>query len=148
MTPATTEVKRKTGDDSKAAAAGPLSAEELGKIDAYWKGNRNSTLDPAAADKGIADLVAWQVRNWGSEDDLTNQRIGELAAEYYGYQYVVVPISEEAMKRSNGRPSPLEVTYVSRTSGAWASSSWSHRIESSEKSRSFTHSPPLNQQAP
>jgi hypothetical protein len=81
-------------------------------IDAYWKGNRNSTLDPAAADKSIADLVAWQVKNWGSEDDLTNQRIGQLAAEYYGYQYTVVPISEEAMKRSivNGVPVLLGVT--------------------------------------
>src|SRR5947207_8472559 len=37
MTPATTDVKRKTGDGSKAAAAGPLSAEELRKIHAYWR---------------------------------------------------------------------------------------------------------------
>src|SRR6059036_2766014 len=37
MTPATTEVKRKPGDVSKAAAAGPLSADELRKMDAYWR---------------------------------------------------------------------------------------------------------------
>src|SRR5213083_720615 len=37
MTPASTEVKRKTGDGSKAAAAGPLSAEELRKMHAYWR---------------------------------------------------------------------------------------------------------------
>src|SRR6059036_1709394 len=37
MTPATTDLKRKTGDASKAAAAGPLSAEELRKMDAYWR---------------------------------------------------------------------------------------------------------------
>src|SRR5258707_9846494 len=37
MTLATTDVKRKTGDGSKAAAAGPLSAEELRKIHAYWR---------------------------------------------------------------------------------------------------------------
>src|SRR5216110_307860 len=37
MTPAITEVKRKTGDGSKAAAAGPLSAEEQRKMDAYWR---------------------------------------------------------------------------------------------------------------
>jgi xylulose-5-phosphate/fructose-6-phosphate phosphoketolase len=35
MTPVSTEVKRKTGDASKAAEAGPLSAEELRKIHAY-----------------------------------------------------------------------------------------------------------------
>jgi xylulose-5-phosphate/fructose-6-phosphate phosphoketolase len=36
MTTAATEVRRKTGDVSKAAAAGPLSAEELRKMHAYW----------------------------------------------------------------------------------------------------------------
>ena len=37
MTPASTDVKRKTGDRSKTATAGPLSAEELRKLDAYWR---------------------------------------------------------------------------------------------------------------
>ena len=37
MTPVSTDVKRKTGDGSKAAGAGPLSAEELRKMDAYWR---------------------------------------------------------------------------------------------------------------
>src|SRR5271168_3846416 len=37
MTPKTTDVKRPTGDGSKAAAASPLSAEELRKMDAYWR---------------------------------------------------------------------------------------------------------------
>ena len=37
MTPASTDVKRKTEDGSKAAAAGPLSADELRKMDAYWR---------------------------------------------------------------------------------------------------------------
>jgi xylulose-5-phosphate/fructose-6-phosphate phosphoketolase len=37
MTPAITEAKRKTPDAGKAAAAGPLSAEELHKMHAYWR---------------------------------------------------------------------------------------------------------------
>jgi xylulose-5-phosphate/fructose-6-phosphate phosphoketolase len=37
MTPATTDVKRKTGAGSKAASADPLSAEELRKMHAYWR---------------------------------------------------------------------------------------------------------------
>src|SRR6059036_3141565 len=37
MTPTSTDAKRKTTDGSKAAAAGPLSAEELRKMDAYWR---------------------------------------------------------------------------------------------------------------
>ena len=32
-----TETKRKTGDGSKAAAAGPLTPEELRKMHAYWR---------------------------------------------------------------------------------------------------------------
>jgi XFP N-terminal domain len=37
MTPASTCAKPKTGEASKATAAGPLFAEELRKIHAYWR---------------------------------------------------------------------------------------------------------------
>ena len=37
MTPASTDLKRKAPEGSKAAAAGPLSAEELRKMHAYWR---------------------------------------------------------------------------------------------------------------
>jgi xylulose-5-phosphate/fructose-6-phosphate phosphoketolase len=37
MTPTSTDVKRKTGEGKKTTAAGPLSAEELRKMDAYWR---------------------------------------------------------------------------------------------------------------
>src|SRR6266850_5482186 len=37
MTTTSTEVKRKTADGYKTAGAGPLSAEELKKMDAYWR---------------------------------------------------------------------------------------------------------------
>ena len=37
MTATSTEVKRKTEDGSKPSAAGPLSAEELRKMHAYWR---------------------------------------------------------------------------------------------------------------
>src|SRR5206468_6673386 len=36
-TSASHDLKRKTADGSRAAAAGPLSAEELRKLDAYWR---------------------------------------------------------------------------------------------------------------
>ena len=32
-----TEAKQKTADGRKAAAAGPVTAEELRKMDAYWR---------------------------------------------------------------------------------------------------------------
>src|SRR5580658_9351218 len=37
MTTASIDAKRKTGDVSKVAATGPLSAEELRKVHAYWR---------------------------------------------------------------------------------------------------------------
>jgi phosphoketolase len=37
MTPASTDVKRKAGDGRKAVAEGPLTAEELRKMHAYWR---------------------------------------------------------------------------------------------------------------
>src|SRR5258708_24123830 len=37
MTPALTGAKRKTGDGDKTAEASPLSADELRKMDAYWR---------------------------------------------------------------------------------------------------------------
>src|SRR2546421_1085679 len=37
MTTTSTDVKQKTAESYKAAAAGPLSADELRKMDAYWR---------------------------------------------------------------------------------------------------------------
>src|ERR1700676_1076904 len=37
MTPASPDVKPQTGDGNQAATAGPLTAEELGKMHAYWR---------------------------------------------------------------------------------------------------------------
>jgi xylulose-5-phosphate/fructose-6-phosphate phosphoketolase len=37
MSPTSTEVKRKPADAVKTAAEGPLSAEELRKMHAYWR---------------------------------------------------------------------------------------------------------------
>jgi xylulose-5-phosphate/fructose-6-phosphate phosphoketolase len=37
MTPATAGWKRNAREDGKSATAGPLSAEELRRMDAYWR---------------------------------------------------------------------------------------------------------------
>jgi hypothetical protein len=90
------------------------SCEEanLIQVAAYWHGERESVIDPHSADRQIADLVSWQVQNWGSEDDLTDQRLGLLAQQYYGYQFEVAPITEDGIKRSivGGTPVVLGVT--------------------------------------
>src|SRR5437773_1129702 len=37
MTPTSTDLKRKTGDGGKSTVVGPLTTEELRKLDAYWR---------------------------------------------------------------------------------------------------------------
>lgn len=90
------------------------SCEEatLAMVAAYWKGDRSDTIEPHAADRAINDLVAWQVKNWGSEDDLTDVRLGELAKAYYGYSYKVLPTGEEVIQRQlvAGRPVVIGTT--------------------------------------
>jgi hypothetical protein len=90
------------------------SCEEanLAQVAAYWGGDHSAVLDPHTADRTISALVAWQVKNWGHEDDLTDVRLGQLGEAYYGYQYEVLPLSESAMQDQLklGRPVILGVT--------------------------------------
>jgi hypothetical protein len=90
------------------------SCEEanLAQVAAYWGGDHSAVLDPHTADRTINALVAWQVKNWGHEDDLTDIRLGQLGEAYYGYQYEVLPLSESAMQDQLklGRPVILGVT--------------------------------------
>ena len=90
------------------------SCEEanLAQIHAYWTGDNSAVLDPGIADRTINGLVNWQVKNWGSEDDLTDVRLGQLAEAYYGYAYEVLPLTDQAMHEQlkAGHPVILGVT--------------------------------------
>jgi hypothetical protein len=90
------------------------SCEEanLAQVSAYYSGDHSSVLDPRSADRTIAQLVTWQNKNWGSEDDLTDLRLGELAQAYYGYEYRVLPLSDAGMRAQlhAGHPVILGVT--------------------------------------
>jgi hypothetical protein len=84
------------------------SCEEatLTMLSSYWSRDLSVVIDPNAADAAIAALVRWQVQNWGSEDDLTDHRMGELATGYYGYRYQIVPNDPQAIREQlvAGRP--------------------------------------------
>jgi hypothetical protein len=84
------------------------SCEEatLSMLAAYWQRDPSVVIDPNAADATIASLVSWQVQHWGSEDDLTDARLGELAKQYYGYGYRIVPNTPEVVREqlAAGRP--------------------------------------------
>lgn len=84
------------------------SCEEatLSMLAAYWQRDPSVVIDPHAADATIAALVSWQVQHWGSEDDLTDTRLGELARQYYGYGYLIVPNDPQSVREqiAAGRP--------------------------------------------
>ena len=84
------------------------SCEEatLTMLSSYWARDPSVVIDPNAGDASIAALVRWQVQNWGSEDDLTDHRLGELAKGYYGYAYQIVPNAPQAIREqlAAGRP--------------------------------------------
>ncbi len=84
------------------------SCEEatLSMLAAYWQRDTAVVIDPHSADATIAALVSWQVQRWGSEDDLTDTRLGELAKQYYGYGYRIVPNDPQAVREqiAAGRP--------------------------------------------
>jgi peptidase C39-like protein len=84
------------------------SCEEatLTMLSSYWARDPSVVIDPNAADAAIAALVHWQVQNWGSEDDLTDNLMGELAKDYYGYAYEIVPNDPQAIREqlAAGRP--------------------------------------------
>ena len=90
------------------------SCEEanLAQITAFYSGNHSQVLDAHSADKTIRDLVNWEVKNWGGEYDLTDQRLGELAKGYYGYDYQVLPFTREGVLKEldDGHPVILGVT--------------------------------------
>jgi hypothetical protein len=78
---------------------------------AYWHHDTSVVISPRSADAQIAALVQWQQQNWGSEDDLTDNRMGELAKQYYGYAYEIVPSTPQVIREqlAAGRPLIAEV---------------------------------------
>ena len=85
------------------------SCEEatLSMLAAYWQRDQSVVIDAHAADTTIASLVSWQVQHWGSEDDLTDTRLGELAKQYYGFGYLVVPNTAQVVREQLAAGHPL-----------------------------------------
>jgi hypothetical protein len=90
------------------------SCEEanLAQVSAFYAGDHSPVLEPHSADRTITSLVAWQVKSWGSEDDLTDLRLGQLAQGYYGYDYQVLRLTDSGMQAQlhAGHPVILGVT--------------------------------------
>jgi hypothetical protein len=72
----------------------------------FMSGDQRANLPPAEADTELRALKAWQVKNWGAEVDLTIDRTGQLAQQYYGYKYQVIDINPDSIRRAiaDGHP--------------------------------------------
>jgi hypothetical protein len=79
----------------------------LTMLSAYWQHDPSVVIDPHSADATISALVSWQVQQWGSKDDLTPTRLGELAKQYYGYGYMLVPDDPQAIRQQIAAGHPL-----------------------------------------
>jgi hypothetical protein len=80
-------------------------------IHAYLGGDRRPLIEPAEADRELLAMKRWQVAHWGAERDLPLARLGELALQYYGHSYQVMPANVEGIQRqlALGRPVMLPV---------------------------------------
>ncbi len=67
----------------------------------------NDVITPQRANDEMLAMKAWEVKNYGSEPDLTIERLGQFMQQYYGYKYRVFKnITEDDIKReiSSGHP--------------------------------------------
>ena len=79
----------------------------LAMLSAYWQHDPSVVIDTQRADATISALVSWQVQQWGSKDDLTPTRLGELAKQYYGYGYMLVPNDPQVVREQIAAGHPL-----------------------------------------
>jgi hypothetical protein len=61
----------------------------------FLEGDSRTDLPVAEVDPTLRAMEKWQVTNWGAEKDLTIEKTGQLAQAYFGYQYEVVPATQE-----------------------------------------------------
>ncbi|GAC1329450.1 MAG: hypothetical protein NVSMB17_05850 [Candidatus Dormibacteria bacterium] len=81
----------------------------------FLQGDSRADIPPGEADQGLRALKAWQVTNWGSEVDLTLERTGQLAHDYWGYHYQVMPATEESIRQAIAAGHPVVVPVMTRS---------------------------------
>jgi hypothetical protein len=77
---------------------------------------QKTDIDPATADQQIRAMKAWQVTNWGAERDLTIEKVGELAKDYYGHNYTVTQnLTQDDIKKQIIAGHPLLVPVMTQS---------------------------------
>lgn len=81
-------------------------AANLTMLIAYWHRDASVVLDPHAADGMIKQIDAWK-----SQPDLNDTMLGQLAEQRLGYEYRIVPNTQQviAAQLAAGRPLLAEV---------------------------------------
>jgi len=75
----------------------------------FIEGDQRADIPPAEADQGLRAMKAWQVTNWGREADLTIDRTGQLAQQYYSYHYQVITVTPDSVKQAIAAGHPVVV---------------------------------------
>jgi hypothetical protein len=60
-------------------------------------------------------MEAWQVKNWGADRDLTLEKTGLFAQQYYGYQYKVLPATADSIKEQIASGHPVVVPVMTHS---------------------------------
>lgn len=107
-------------------------AATLTMVLAYWHRDKSAVIDPHVADASIAQIDAMKVQL-----DLTDQLLGQLASNNFGYGYRILPNTVDTIREqlSAGRPLIAEV----RTHGLGNSSYPGYRYHYEETGWSVPH---------
>ncbi|MGI8609410.1 MAG: C39 family peptidase [Candidatus Dormibacteria bacterium] len=81
----------------------------------FLEGDRRSQLPPGEVDPQLRAMEAWQVKNWGAERDLTLDRTGQFAHAYWGYQYQVIPLTQDSVKQAIAAGHPVVIPVMTHS---------------------------------
>jgi hypothetical protein len=81
----------------------------------FMDGDARPSIPAAEADQALRAMKAWQVSNWGAEVDLSIDRTGQLAQQYYQYKYQVIPITPDSIKQAIAAGHPVVVPVMTHS---------------------------------
>ncbi|MDQ6748923.1 MAG: C39 family peptidase [Candidatus Dormibacteraeota bacterium] len=81
----------------------------------FLEGDQHPDIPPAEADQALRAIKAWEVQNWGAEVDLSIDRTGELAQQYYSYKYQVIAVTPDSVRQAVAAGHPVVVPVMTHS---------------------------------
>jgi len=79
----------------------------------YLSGQQIDVIPAAKANQELIKMVGWQTKRYGKQSDLNLERLGQMAKDYYGYNYRVEKnITIETIKKSLYEGKPVLVPVI------------------------------------